>query len=152
MSTYGDARVRRDGLARAWHGLTGLVVVYPVARLAFALMRGPIVDFYPYPFMDVRAHGYRQVLLECLAVAVLFVGLAVRGCVRAGKVKGALDGASGRWLGRRAGLRSLKVKSAGTGAPGRWLGPRADSRLEHALGEKPLWIEDFSLVRGARKR
>jgi hypothetical protein len=53
-----------------------LSLLYPVAWLAFALVRGPIVDFYPYPFVDVRDHGYPLVLLNCLAVAVLFVGLA----------------------------------------------------------------------------
>lgn len=55
----------------------GLAVIFPVAWLAFALVRGPLVgDYYPYPFLDVEEHGYLQVLLNCAAVAVLFLTLA----------------------------------------------------------------------------
>jgi hypothetical protein len=53
-----------------------LALLFPVAWLVFTLVRGPIVDFYPYPFLDVRDIGYPRVLLNCLVVAVLFVGLA----------------------------------------------------------------------------
>ena len=52
-----------------------LAVVFPVAWLVFTLVRGPIVDFYPYPFLDVDEHGYPRVLLNCALVAVFFVGL-----------------------------------------------------------------------------
>jgi hypothetical protein len=52
-------------------------VVYPVLWLVFTLIRGPLVgDFYPYPFLEVVAHGYPTVLLNCLLVAVLFLALA----------------------------------------------------------------------------
>jgi len=41
------------------------------------LVRGPLVGgFWPYPFVDVDELGWAQVLLNCGAVAVLFVGLA----------------------------------------------------------------------------
>jgi hypothetical protein len=48
---------------------------YPLAWLAFTLVRGAMIDWYPYPFVDVVAHGYARVAVNCLVVAVLFVGL-----------------------------------------------------------------------------
>ena len=38
----------------------GLVfLVYPVAYLAYSLIRGPIVDWYPYPFLDPQEQRLR---------------------------------------------------------------------------------------------
>ena len=52
-------------------------VAYPIAWLVFTLVRGPFVrDFYPYPFLEVAAHGYPRVLLNSLVVAILFLVLA----------------------------------------------------------------------------
>jgi hypothetical protein len=45
-------------------------LTYPVAYLAFVLVRGVIVHRYPYPFLDVKSIGYGQV---AIAAAVLFV-------------------------------------------------------------------------------
>ena len=64
-------RGRTDRQVVAWS------VAYPIAWLVFTMIRGPFVrDFYPYPFLEVAAHGYPRVLLNCLLVAVLFLGLA----------------------------------------------------------------------------
>jgi hypothetical protein len=52
-----------------------LSVLFPVAWLAFVLIRGPIVDYYPYPFVDVTKLGYARVLVNCVWVAVLYLGL-----------------------------------------------------------------------------
>lgn len=52
-----------------------LSAIYPLAWLAFTLVRGAVIDWYPYPFVDVVAHGYARVAINCLVVAVLFVGL-----------------------------------------------------------------------------
>ncbi|MGN6300815.1 MAG: Pr6Pr family membrane protein [Angustibacter sp.] len=49
---------------------------FPLLWLAYTLVRGAIVHEYPYPFVDVDALGYGQVLLNCLGVAVLFTALA----------------------------------------------------------------------------
>jgi hypothetical protein len=65
-----------------------LSLIFPICWLAFTLLRGPIVSFYPYPFLDVDEHGYPRVLLSSLLVAVLFVGL------------GALARVADRWLTR----------------------------------------------------
>jgi hypothetical protein len=53
-----------------------LSVVFPVCWLVFTLIRGAIVDFYPYPFVDVNHLGYVKVLVNCVWVAVLYLGLA----------------------------------------------------------------------------
>jgi hypothetical protein len=44
--------------------------------LAFTLARGPIADFYPYPFVDVDANGYLRVLLNSALIGLLVIGLA----------------------------------------------------------------------------
>ncbi|MET9631497.1 Pr6Pr family membrane protein [Lentzea sp. NPDC006480] len=56
---------------RAWTWLS-----FPAAYLAYTLIRGPIVDWYPYPFLDPRPHGYGEVALTCVFVAVVITGLA----------------------------------------------------------------------------
>jgi hypothetical protein len=61
-------RVRRSDLLPA--------LAFPVAWLAYTLIRGEIVDWYPYPFLDAGEHGYASVAATCLGIAVLFVGLA----------------------------------------------------------------------------
>lgn len=56
---------------RAWLWLS-----FPLAYLVYTLVRGPIVGWYPYPFMDPRTNGYGAVFLNCLVVTVVFVALA----------------------------------------------------------------------------
>jgi hypothetical protein len=54
--------------------LTFLVV--PVGWLAYTLIRGAMVGWYPYPFIDVAVHGYAAVGVTCLVIAALMVALA----------------------------------------------------------------------------
>jgi hypothetical protein len=45
-------------------------LAYPLAFLAYSLIRGPIADWYPYPFLDPDENGgYPGVLATCLAIA-----------------------------------------------------------------------------------
>lgn len=37
-------------------------LIYPAAYFAYSIIRGPIVNWYPYPFVDVGAIGYAEVL------------------------------------------------------------------------------------------
>jgi hypothetical protein len=55
----------------------GISLVYPVAWLIATLIRGAIVDFYPYPFLNATTHGYSKVVVSCVLVALLFLGLAI---------------------------------------------------------------------------
>jgi len=55
----------------------GLVfLVYPVAYGAYCLIRGPIADWYPYPFLDPRLHGYLYVVVMMVFVAIVGLVLA----------------------------------------------------------------------------
>lgn len=49
---------------------------WPVAYLAYALLRGAWLQSYPYPFIDVTALGYAQTLLNALGLLVAFLLLA----------------------------------------------------------------------------
>jgi hypothetical protein len=56
--------------------VAALVVLYPCAYLVVTLVRGPIVHWYPYPFIDVITHGYLTVALNSVVVAVLVLAVA----------------------------------------------------------------------------
>ncbi|MFA6229863.1 MAG: Pr6Pr family membrane protein [Rhodanobacter sp.] len=49
---------------------------YPAAYFVYALARGALNQWYPYPFLDVSALGYLQVLLNACAVLLVFVAVA----------------------------------------------------------------------------
>jgi hypothetical protein len=59
-----------------------LSVVVPILWLAYALVRGALVDdrfghdYYAYPFMNVQRHGYPTVLVNVSLVAILFLALS----------------------------------------------------------------------------
>ena len=46
-------------------------LLLPAVWAAYTVARGELVDWYPYPFIDVNEHGYAVVLLNCLGVAAL---------------------------------------------------------------------------------
>ena len=50
-------------------------LVWPVLWLAATLALGPFVDWYPYPFIDVDRIGLGRTLVNCAAIAVLFLAL-----------------------------------------------------------------------------
>lgn len=47
-------------------------LAWPVLYLGYTLVHGAISGWYPYPFLDVASHGYGRVLLNSLAVTVVF--------------------------------------------------------------------------------
>ncbi|WP_285665007.1 Pr6Pr family membrane protein [Actinorhabdospora filicis] len=51
-------------------------LIYPLVYGVYTLVRGPVADWYPYPFIDPRPHGYGHVALMCTGVAVWFVAAA----------------------------------------------------------------------------
>jgi hypothetical protein len=51
-------------------------VAFPVLYLAVTLVRGPIVHWYPYPFLDVATKGYLEVAIGSVLVAVVFFAVA----------------------------------------------------------------------------
>jgi hypothetical protein len=41
-------------------------LLFPVCWLAFTLVRGSVVNWYPYPFIDVTQIGYGGAVLNCV--------------------------------------------------------------------------------------
>ena len=50
-------------------------VVYPIVYLAYTLIRGPRVDWWPYPFLNPHheSQGYGVVALYCVGIAIGFI-------------------------------------------------------------------------------
>jgi hypothetical protein len=69
-----------------WRDLPPFLAI-PVVWLAYTLIRGAFVHWYPYPFIDVDRHGYGYVALACVGVALLLLALAA-GCVVADRALG----------------------------------------------------------------
>ncbi len=63
-------RPRIDARTLAW------TPVAPLAWVAYTFVRGAVVGWYPYPFLDVTLHGYAGALAATLVVAVLLLALA----------------------------------------------------------------------------
>ncbi|MFC3962066.1 Pr6Pr family membrane protein [Nocardia jiangsuensis] len=57
-------------------GLIGAWLVYPAGYALYTLLRGPAVDWYPYPFLDPRQQGYVSLTLGLVLLTVVFVLLA----------------------------------------------------------------------------
>lgn len=83
---FGPRRLTSGRIAR-------LSLIFPIAWFAFTLVRGSIVHWYPYTFIDVTKLGYAKVLVNCLWISLLLLGLAGGAT--------AIDGV----LGRSRGLR-----------------------------------------------
>jgi hypothetical protein len=55
-------------------GQMGYWLIYPLIYLVYTLIRGAIVGFYPYPFLNpATAGGYGGVALYCVAIFVAFL-------------------------------------------------------------------------------
>lgn len=52
-------------------------LLFPAGFLGWTLLHGALTHWYPYPFLDVDALGYRGALLDGLGIGVLFVGLGL---------------------------------------------------------------------------
>lgn len=53
----------------------GYAIIAPVGWAAFALIRGTVIHFYPYDFMDVKVLGYPTALLNMAVITALFIAL-----------------------------------------------------------------------------
>ena len=53
-----------------------LAFVFPLGWLAFTMIRGAAIHWYPYPFIDVDDLGYARVAVNAVVVAALFFALA----------------------------------------------------------------------------
>jgi hypothetical protein len=64
-----------DGTTR-WRDISRWMI-YPLAYLAYALIRAPYAGEVPYPFLDVAKNGAGSVAISALAITAVFVGLSV---------------------------------------------------------------------------
>ncbi|NML65274.1 Pr6Pr family membrane protein [Hymenobacter sp. RP-2-7] len=51
----------------------GAWLVFPAAYLGYSLLRGPVAQWYPYPFLNVSTLGYAQVLRNSGVVLACFL-------------------------------------------------------------------------------
>lgn len=49
---------------------------YPIAYFVYAMARGAVDGFYPYPFIDVPTLGVGRVIVNALAILVAFAAIA----------------------------------------------------------------------------
>lgn len=54
-----------------------LWAIYPVAYVAYSLIRGHFVGWYPYPFLNVADHGYASVFVTSIVIAMGVFALIV---------------------------------------------------------------------------
>ena len=50
---------------------------YPAGYFIYALVRGALDGWYPYPFLDVAALGYPRVLINASAVLLVFIAVGL---------------------------------------------------------------------------
>lgn len=50
-----------------------LWLLYPLFYFVYILLRGALTDAYPYPFIDVNAHGYAKVFFNSLVILLVFL-------------------------------------------------------------------------------
>ncbi|WP_256988426.1 MULTISPECIES: Pr6Pr family membrane protein [unclassified Rhodococcus (in: high G+C Gram-positive bacteria)] len=64
-------------------------LLFPLLYGIYTLVRGPVVDWYPYPFLDPRVQGYLALAIGLLVLTVAFALMAL--------AVGALGRIAGRW-------------------------------------------------------
>jgi hypothetical protein len=54
-----------------------MMLVFPLLFAAYTLIRGPLANWYPYPFLDAGALGYGAVVANIFFLVAAFAGLAI---------------------------------------------------------------------------
>lgn len=52
-------------------------VLFPALYVPYSLVRGAIVNWYPYPFLNAKVQSYGSIAVTCVVMLVGLVGLAV---------------------------------------------------------------------------
>jgi hypothetical protein len=60
-------------------------LVFPAVWLVYTMIRGPVADWYPYPFLDPDLETAGSIAVTCVAILVGFVALAAVLRWRAGR-------------------------------------------------------------------
>ncbi len=61
--------------ALPWRALL-VAIAYPIAWIAYTLIRGAFTDYYPYPFLNPATGGWVSVLIYIVALTGFLVGIA----------------------------------------------------------------------------
>jgi hypothetical protein len=64
-------------------------LLFPLLYGIYTLIRGPVVDWYPYPFLDPRSQGYLALVIGLVVLTVAFALMAL--------AVNALGRLAGRW-------------------------------------------------------
>lgn len=62
-------------------------LTYPLAYLLYSWMRGSLIHWYPYPFLNPEMNGWPQVVLTCAVVAIGITGVIKLITLHSGKRK-----------------------------------------------------------------
>ena len=62
-----------------------LWLIFPIVWLVYTLIRGPIVGWYPYPFLNPANGGYGQVAITCIVITIFFCILCVLAVLVSGR-------------------------------------------------------------------
>lgn len=54
-----------------------LWLAFPIVYLCYTELRGPLADWYPYPFLDPRIGGYGRVAAYVLGITAAFVAVTI---------------------------------------------------------------------------
>lgn len=54
----------------------GIWLTFPAVYLVYSLIRGPLADWYPYPFLDPASGGYDAVAMWSLVVLAVILGFS----------------------------------------------------------------------------
>lgn len=55
----------------------GVAALFPLAYLAYSLIRGAAINWYPYPFLNPANGGYGTVAVTCVFIAVGFIAMTL---------------------------------------------------------------------------
>ena len=51
--------------------------IFPTLYLIYTMIRGPIADWYPYPFLDPDEMSVGEIILYCAGILVAFVAISI---------------------------------------------------------------------------
>lgn len=57
-------------------GQTATWWIFPSVYLLYTMVRGPMADWYPYPFLDPDLKSVGSIVLYCIAIVVAFIAIS----------------------------------------------------------------------------
>jgi hypothetical protein len=61
-------------------GQAATCLIFPAVWLVYTMVRGPLADWYPYPFLNPDLHSVGEIIVTCVGILLAFVlvGLVIR--------------------------------------------------------------------------